>query len=304
MLPTSFADGVTLDFSATTFKEGLSTNVPLILKLTNSKVIGLHIDGKRLDKTGIYDYSAQLYGRDFLFKVDNNCSNVEFIDTILENAPYCAAMLGQNLKDIRFSGFRCKEIGEHIFYKTGYLSENNNILNLSFDNVHLTNVGINTGNIAGGHFVQFLKIANDGKADTDIVGYCDNVKMKNMQLKQDNVNNVAVTIFAVYDLRNALIDNVYGDFTSVFGGKRASNSKCLNSKLIRGFYTSADAIAYENLSFENCIFTGQFAHVNLSSMYRECTFERYFTSSATTALKNKMLLFESCTFKIDLNMSI
>ena len=287
---------ISLDFSATTFKKG-SLSDTLIFKLNNSEVKGLTIDGNRDNQ--VFDDSK--FGTDYLFKIDDNCKNVKFINTTLKNAPFCAVMLGQNLSDIYFNDLICENIGEHVFYKTGYIDINKNIENFICENIKLHNIGINPSNLTLGHTVQFIKIANVG--DRTNVGYAKDIVLRNISLKQDDTY-AFVNVFEIYDLRDSLADKVNGDFTSIYKCSKLDNVTCSNSKILRGFYTNASLISLNNIVFEQCVFTGHFPHVNFATTYKCCTFDKYMESSTTTALKNKILTFDNCIFNITASCSI
>lgn len=287
---------ISLDFSATTFKKG-SLSDTLIFKLNNSEVKGLTIDGNRDNQ--VFDDSK--FGTDYLFKIDDNCKNVKFINTTLKNAPFCAVMLGQNLSDIYFNDLICENIGEHVFYKTGYIDINKNIENFICENIKLHNIGINPSNLTLGHTVQFIKIANVG--DRTNVGYAKDMVLRNISLKQDDTY-AFVNVFEIYDLRDSLADKVNGDFTSIYKCSKLDNVTCSNSKILRGFYTNASLISLNNIVFEQCVFTGHFPHVNFATTYKCCTFDKYMESSTTTALKNKILTFDNCIFNITASCSI
>ena len=285
---TTMKNNVILDFSATSFIEG-NTDCPLALKLKNSKIIGLKIDGQRDNKV----FDDNNFGTDFLFKIDNGCENLCFEDTNLSNATFCGVMLGENLHNIFFKNLTCSNIGEHVIYKSGYIQEGKNIENFICENVVLNNIGINTANKDNGHTTHLFKAGNSAPEGV-APGYCTNVSFNNVTLTQDN-EYVGITIYGGNEIRNSIINNIRGDFIAIHNTNKASNVTCTNSEVSRGFYTTCDT---ENIVFDSCIFTGGSAHFNLARIYRNCTFKVAGTSSNRTNVNDDVLIFDNCTFNM------
>ena len=282
----SMKKGVTLDFSETIFKTDKDTC--LIFKLKDATVYGLHIDGNRSRKN--FDYTANKFGLEYLFKVDNGCSNVRFVNTTLVNAPYVGGMIGYGVDNIVFDGLYAENIGEHLFYQTGHIPSGSDIRNFTFRDVLIRNLGVNAGNYTHGHFVQFLKSAND--LDTSNVGEFNGVTFENVVLENDP-GMVANSLLGGYEFRNVVCNGVKG-FQALIGQSRAENAYFHNCEVERVCYTSA--IEYsKNVNAFGCTFTQKVAHVNFATSYVGCYFTNGFTSSeGENVLQDESLRFIGC----------
>lgn len=284
---------IILDFTATKFVEGVSTPA-IILRLNDSEVRNLFIDGNRQNKT----FDDTKFGTDFLFKIDNNCSNVKFTGTTkIINAPFCGIMWGQNCKNIQFDNLVAEEIGEHVQYKTGKIELDNDIDNIVYKNVNLKNIGINNGNVSAGHFVQFFKVANDDNNSN--VGLLKNVIIENLNL--NNVSNkVECCVFSCFNIENCYVYNVSGNVDALISGGNIKNVCAYNSRFKRVFISNADLKSSEGIKLYNCEFD-YVPHVNLVNLYDNCKFNLYFTSSQINegVIKDKKTTFNNCTFKIN-----
>lgn len=293
----SFKNNVELDFSATEFIEGNNTKVPFIFKLTNSKIKGLKINGNRDLKT----FDDTKVGTDFLFKVDNGCNNIIFTgETKLYNAPFCACMWGQNIKNISFENLICENIGEHIHYKTGKLDVNSDVFNILFKNVYIKNVGINQGNATLKHFVQFFKVANDNGNNES--GALKGVVIENMYL-ENIINKVEFCLFGCYNIKDCYVYNCKGDVDALISNGNILNICAYNSEFKRPFISNANLISVKGVKFFNCKFLGYVAHVNLVNVYENCVFDYYFTSSSVNdgVIRDNETSFINCTINCNTN---
>lgn len=298
------AENITLDFSKTIFIIGSDVNVGMILRLKNCNVIGLQINGDRDNKKSKYNnYSAQEFGRDYLIKIDNNSQNVNYIDCVLTNAPYCAVMLGHNIDNIVFNNLTCSNIGEHVFYKTGYIPYDNNITNLKLTNIQLDNIGVNPSNNTYTHYVNFIKVADDDHADESGIitkTIIDSLNVGNMENA-----TVAMTLFGG---NGKFVDTkiTNSNFPNLIGNTYISELKVYDSKITNELaYSIMGIVKMNDISLYSCTIKSVSQGANLIDNYIQCVFNSYIKTSEISNVEdiiNKdVILFSNCIFNSTTN---
>ncbi len=268
-------------------KDGLQTPYGVFV----ARGVNCVYDGLKINGNEEYALDEQEYGASCCLLVDTNISFCTFKNIHIYDTKYCASEFNIGVNNLSFENCIFDNIGEHCFYVAG-----DNAVNLRFQNIKASNIGMNSYNRQGHHESYVIKVK---------MATSKNISAINVILRQDSVPIVNVHVLGT-SAQNNILENckVLGYADSLAIPNNATNLTISNCVSEHGLIYSPIVSNKDesNIQVVNSKAKDVY-YVDVVKIFVGCTFERVRPTMALFNSKVSPTYFIDCTFITNMQVS-